>query len=33
MCIYNLKNFADIIYPTLNDDLNVWTTIPTFTDK
>ena len=33
MYLKNLKNFADKMYPTLNDALNVWTTIAAFTDK
>ena len=33
MYLNNLKNFAEKMYPTLNDALNVWTTIAAFTDK
>ena len=33
MYLNNIITFAERMYPTLNDALNVWTTIAAFTDK
>jgi hypothetical protein len=30
--LVNIKEFADQLYPTLNDGLNIWTTIGSFAE-